>query len=115
MTNHNLDTEVLSREKSYIEVGERIISARKALGLKQKELAAGIGLSANFLSNMEKNIAPLQDRHLIAMELRYGINPDWIKTGTKPILIGIRSYDRLPSSKIKPLANALERCLHESF
>lgn len=63
-------------------VGERIQKARNAAGLKQRELAAAVGVSRSTISLWEHdNIHSMRSDRLFKLARRLKCDPDWILTG----------------------------------
>ena len=63
------------------EVGKRIKQIRKENALNQKNFAESIGISQNFLSQIEKGSYKPARSSLISIEYRYGINHKWLISG----------------------------------
>lgn len=89
----------MSIEKSNIDVGNRIFSVRKQLGLIQKDFAEKVGISPNFLSEVERSISPPSKTLLIAISLRYSINFDWLLTGEGEMFAGNAAGDHIPEAE----------------
>ncbi len=62
-------------------IGKRIRQIRKENTLNQKNFAESIGISQNFLSQIEKGSYEPAKSLLISIEYRYGINQKWLMTG----------------------------------
>nr|DAL39393.1 MAG TPA_asm: helix-turn-helix domain protein [Caudoviricetes sp.] len=62
-------------------VGTRIRDARKASGKTQKDFAAGLGMSENFIWQIEKGQREPSDRTVSDICRVYGINEVWLRTG----------------------------------
>jgi len=61
--------------------GNRIKQIRKLKGLIQKEFAESLGISANYLSEIESGKKQPSETILLLIEVRYAINAEWLKTG----------------------------------
>jgi transcriptional regulator with XRE-family HTH domain len=68
-------------EKKYKNIGERIRRLRKSLRLNQTNFGHLIGLSGNFISNLELGKAPPTMPVLLVIEFRWSISPQQILTG----------------------------------
>ncbi|MFZ2445731.1 MAG: S24 family peptidase [Syntrophobacteraceae bacterium] len=80
------------------EAGSRIFFARKSLRLTQKDFAAGIGISPSTLSEIEARKSAVQEYHLIAIELRYGISREWVEFGRGEMRVNkVREPELCPS------------------
>jgi transcriptional regulator with XRE-family HTH domain len=67
-------------------IGARVESARKSLGMKQKELLAqlqvrGVDLNASGLSKLEGQIRFVTDFELLALSDILGVSVNWLLTG----------------------------------
>lgn len=60
---------------------ERLKIVRKALGLKQKEIAEAIGVSQVAYSQYETGVRVFQQRYVKALEREFGVNPNWLQSG----------------------------------
>lgn len=58
----------------YEELGRRITQARRAVGVKQTELARSIGLSRTSIVNIEKGRQPVQAHILVQLATTLGID-----------------------------------------
>lgn len=69
-------------------IGARVESARKNLGMKQKELLAqlqvrGVDLNASGLSKLEGQIRFVTDFELLALASILNVPVEWLLTGDK--------------------------------
>ena len=67
-------------------VGSRVETARKNLGMKQKELLAqlqvrGVDLNASGLSKLEGQLRQVNDFELLALSDILGVSVHWLLTG----------------------------------
>jgi len=62
----------------------RLRQARDELGLKQKDMAAQLGISAMYLGLMERDDQPLSAPVAMRMQELYGFNAQWLLYGTNP-------------------------------
>jgi transcriptional regulator with XRE-family HTH domain len=63
-------------------INERILEVRKALGLSQKDFAAGIKVSRTYQSAFEANDRKINDRIILIICTTYGVNETWLRSGT---------------------------------
>ena len=59
----------------------RLKTARKALGLSQAAVAAGIGYSQGYYAGIESGARQLPPRIATAICEKFGINREWLETG----------------------------------
>jgi len=62
-------------------VNQRIIEARKALGLTQQKFADNLKISQTNASALERNFHGVPDRTIKLICFTYGVNENWLKTG----------------------------------
>lgn len=61
--------------------GDRLKSAREALGIGQAEFARSLGVDPTRYNHWEKNRHPPNVYHLAAIKKKHGIGSDWILSG----------------------------------
>lgn len=67
-------------------IGERIAYARTLLGLKQKELAIKVGVTAASVSQWENgDTKGLKPENLVAAAHALGVKTDWLAVGQEPM------------------------------
>ena len=59
----------------------RLRQARDELGLKQKDMAAQLGISAQYLGMLERGDQPLSEPVAMKMQELFGYNAEWILFG----------------------------------
>ena len=59
----------------------RLRQARDELGMKQKDMARELGISAQYLGMMERGDQPLSEPVAMKMESLYGFSAEWILFG----------------------------------
>ena len=64
-----------------MDVGDQIRQLRKELGITQKEFGERIGISANYVSDLEYGKTKPSLLVLLAIEYRFGVSIDWLETG----------------------------------
>lgn len=62
-------------------IGEQIRDARKALSLTQKEFSAALGMSENYIWQIEKGQREPSDRTIKDICRIFGVNKIWLRTG----------------------------------
>lgn len=63
-------------------IGEQIRDARKALSLTQKEFSAALGMSENYIWQIEKGQREPSDRTVSDICRIFAIREEWLRTGT---------------------------------
>jgi len=66
-------------------IGQRLKFLRQSKKLKQKEMADLIGISPNYLSELEAGKKKPSRLLLTLLETRLAINPEWLLTGEGPM------------------------------
>ncbi len=62
----------------------RLRQARDELGLKQKDMATQLGISAQYLGMLERGDQPLSEPVAMKMQSLYGYSAEWILFGKGP-------------------------------
>jgi phage repressor protein C with HTH and peptisase S24 domain len=62
-------------------VGQRLKSARNALGLSQARIAVELGLPQSSLADYELDKYPIPHDLCLAIEYKFGVNHDWVLKG----------------------------------
>lgn len=76
-------------------VGTRIRDARKASGKTQKDFAAGLGMSENFIWQIEKGQREPSDRTVSDICRVYGVNEIWLRTGVGEMKLPLSQNEQL--------------------
>jgi transcriptional regulator with XRE-family HTH domain len=63
-------------------VNQRIGEVRQALGHTQEQFAEGIKISKTYQGHIERNERRANDRIIKIISMTYGVNEEWLKTGT---------------------------------
>lgn len=63
-------------------IGEQIRDARKALSFTQKEFSAALGMSENYIWQIEKGQREPSDRTISDICRIFAIREEWLRTGT---------------------------------
>lgn len=66
-------------------MNERIKKLRKELNLTQEEFSSKIGLSRNFIAQIETGSKNPSDRTISDICREFNINEDWLRYGTEPM------------------------------
>lgn len=75
----------------------RIIQIRKEYGVSQEEFAKRLGLSRNFINQVENGKKNFSDRTISDICQEFNINEEWLRNGTPPME---REYDMDEYSEI---------------
>jgi transcriptional regulator with XRE-family HTH domain len=67
------------------ERSRRLFEIRQVLRLTQKEFGEKIHISKGYVTSLEKNRQPLNERIIKLLADTYGVNPEWIKYGKNPM------------------------------
>ena len=80
------------------EIGQRLIKVREHLGLKQNQLAADVGLSPSYLSDIEKGKSNPGFNFLMRLYRKYKVSIDWLLFNEGAMFCGSGpgESDRLP-------------------
>ncbi|MGF6604648.1 transcriptional regulator with XRE-family HTH domain [Paraburkholderia sp. GAS448] len=73
--------------------GMRLLAARRAADLSQKQAAARVGITQSTLAGLEKEGAG--STLSVAFALLYGVNPVWLAMGVGPVRGGLPAPDWL--------------------
>lgn len=68
-------------------INERVKLARKALNLTQIEFGDKVGISQGHLTSIESGKRTVTDKSVIAICATFGINEEWLRTGTGEMFI----------------------------
>lgn len=63
------------------EMNNRFIELRKSLNLTQKEMGDAIGISNSGVSNIEKGLRSVTEKHIRLLSVTFHINEEWLRTG----------------------------------
>lgn len=67
------------------EINIRFKKLRKNLGLSQESFGKAIGLSKSGISNIEKGVRKVTDKHIKILNHELNVNENWLRNGTPPI------------------------------
>lgn len=68
-------------DKKALTIGDRIRVVRRRLGLSQSDFAESVGISQNYLSQIEKDRSRPARPLLLAIEYRYKVGAEWLEYG----------------------------------
>lgn len=91
-------------------IGERIKAARKAIGLKQAELAERLGVKPNTITSYETGLRAPSDAIVLSICREFGVSETWLRTGEGEMFV---SLDR--QKKIAAFLGDLMRTEEDSF
>lgn len=63
------------------EIGSRIQSRRKKMGIKQKDLAESVGITASYLSNIERGVSAASLDLIVILSFKLKVTPDFLILG----------------------------------
>lgn len=69
------------------EANIRFKEMREKLGISQKELGDRLGLSNSGISNIEKGIRSVTDKHIKLLSATFNANEQWLRNGTGEMFI----------------------------
>jgi transcriptional regulator with XRE-family HTH domain len=72
-----------------IVLNERLKELRKHLGLSQKEFGDKLFISQNHISSLETGAREISDRFLKDINITFGVNEEWLRTGNGDMLIDL--------------------------
>ena len=96
------------------EIGQRIISRRKKLGLTQESLAEKGDMTPQFVSYAESGKRAMRPENLLKISSALGVSADYLLTGEiidKDLLILSEKLSRLTPSQVRIIENIIDECL----
>lgn len=97
-------------------LNERFSKVRKVLNMTQEKFGNELGLNKSSISNIEKNVRSVTDKHIKLLCSIFEVNEEWIRTGEGEMFI---SYDEdeelmfLTAQAAKTENKALRRAILE--
>lgn len=91
-------------------MNERIKKIRKELGLTQEDFSSKIGLSRNFIAQIETGAKNPSERTILDICREYNINEVWLRTGK-----GEMRIKRTRNQELQAFANDVMEDVDESF
>jgi transcriptional regulator with XRE-family HTH domain len=89
------------------EINQRIKRLREALGISQREFSRLLSLSAGYISGVEINSRPVNDRLVKQIVSEFGVDKDWLLTGKGRMFIQKDTDER--SARLIALFNGLPK------
>ncbi len=81
--------------------GGRLRRLRKHLGMSQSDFGAGIGKGQSAIATYEQDKRRIEDASLMLLEIRYGLNREWLKYGKGEMI--------LPGDSLKNQENLIRK------
>lgn len=91
-------------------MNERIKKIRKELNLTQEDFSSRIGLSRNFIAQIETGTKKPSDRTISDICREFNINEEWLRTGN-----GEPQKKRTRNQELQAFANDVMEDVDESF
>jgi transcriptional regulator with XRE-family HTH domain len=76
-------------------VNERVVQARKLLGLTQAKFAERIKISNGYIAALELGNRRVNDRIIRMISMNFGVSEEWLKTGAG------ECFDRIDDYKLE--------------
>ncbi len=96
------------------EVGKRIMSRRKTMGLTQETLAEISDVTTQFVSYAESGKRAMRPENLVKLSTALGVSVDYLLTGDiidKDMLLLSRKLELLDSSQVRIIESIIDECL----
>ena len=77
------------------DMSTRFKAIRKTLGLTQKEFGEAIGVSRDFIANIELGRVEAKDLSKKMVCMKYRVNPRWLETGEGDMFLDVSREDEL--------------------
>ena len=91
-------------------VNERIKELRSRLGLTQEEFSSKIGLSRNFIAQIETGTKKPSDRTIFDICEKFNVNEDWLRTGNGEMFVELSKDEQ-----ISAMLGEIQRLGDENF
>mgnify|MGYP002622555191 CR=1 FL=1 len=96
------------------EVGNRIMSRRKKMGLTQESLAEKSDVTTQFVSYAESGKRAMRPENLVKISTALGVSVDYLLTGDiidKDILLLSNKLEQLSASQVRIVEAIIDECL----
>ncbi|MDR1576156.1 MAG: helix-turn-helix transcriptional regulator [Treponema sp.] len=80
--------------------GRRLLELRRALGLTQQAFGAKIHISRGYVTSLEKNRQPLNGRIVKLIADTFGVNSEWLKTGSGEMFLDLKNIQLMETISI---------------
>ena len=93
--------------------GERIKNIRLELRLSQDKFGEGLGITKQYVSNIENGIALLSNEKLTSLLVNYNVNINYILTGKGEVFLGSnkKEEDKLENKILQVVLKMKEKGL----
>lgn len=91
-------------------VNERIKELRSRLGLTQEEFSSKIGLSRNFIAQIETGTKKPSERTIFDICEKFNVNGDWLRTGNGEMFVELSKDEQ-----ISAMLGEIQRLGDENF
>lgn len=91
-------------EIDHKEIGSRIKLRRKTMGIRQKDLAESVGITASYLSNIERGVSAASLDLIIILSVKLNVTPDFF-------ILGVLKSSNISSNIINSLKMCSDRDL----
>ena len=91
-------------------VNERIKELRSRLGLTQEEFSSKIGLSRNFIAQIETGTKKPSERTIFDICEKFNVNKDWLRTGNGEMFVELSKDEQ-----ISAMLGEIQRLGDENF
>ena len=96
------------------DVGNRIMSRRKKMGLTQESLAEKSDVTTQFVSYAESGKRAMRPENLVKISTALGVSVDYLLTGDiidKDILLLSNKLEQLSASQVRIVEAIIDECL----
>ena len=96
------------------EVGNRIMSRRKKMGLTQESLAEKSDVTTQFVSYAESGKRAMRPENLVKISTALGVSVDYLLTGEiidKDMLLLSNKLEQLSASQVRIVEAIIDECL----
>ncbi len=73
--------------------GERIKNIRLGLRLSQDKFGEGLGITKQYVSNIENGVALMSNEKLTSLLLNFNVNINYILSGKGDVFLGVEQED----------------------
>ena len=91
-------------------VNERIKELRSRLGLTQEEFSSKIGLSRNFIAQIETGTKKPSERTIFDICEKFNVNQEWLRTGNGEMFVELSKDEQ-----ISAMLGEIQRLGDENF